>query len=47
VLTTPEMFDQGDEEDTVMLPQRRPPAHLDDTARQAARLCPGLAIQLD
>jgi ferredoxin len=45
VLSTPEMFVQRDEEGPVVLLQERPPAHLGDTARQATRLCPGLALQ--
>jgi ferredoxin len=46
VLIAPEVFDHGDEEGAVVLLQERPPAQLGDTARQVARLCPGLAIQL-
>jgi ferredoxin len=47
VLSAPEVYTQRDKETTVMLLQQRPPAHLGDTIRQAARRCPGLAIQLD
>ncbi|HSZ29623.1 MAG TPA: ferredoxin [Pseudonocardiaceae bacterium] len=47
VLSAPEVFDQREEEDTVVLPRQRPRARLGDTVHQAARRCPGLAIQLD
>ena len=47
VLLAPEVFDQRDEDGVVVLLQRHPPAESADAVRQAARVCPALAIQLD
>lgn len=47
VLAAPEVFDQRDDDGIVVLLQERPPADLDAQVREAALLCPALAIQLD
>ena len=44
VLTAPEVFDQRDEDGLVVLLNPSPPAELADYVRQAAALCPSLAI---
>lgn len=46
VLLAPEVFDQRDEDGAVVLLQSRPPAESHDAVRQAARVCPALAIDL-
>jgi ferredoxin len=46
VLLAPDVFDQRDEDGTVVLLQENPPAELHDDVRQAAQVCPALAIQL-
>jgi ferredoxin len=46
VLLAPDVFDQRDEDGTVLLLQENPPAELHDDVRQAAQVCPALAIQL-
>ncbi len=46
VVVAPEVVDQRDEEDTVML-QQSPPAERGETVRPPARRWPGPAIQLD
>jgi ferredoxin len=47
VLLAPDVFDQRDEDGVVVVLQDSPPAELHDDVRQAARVCPALAIQLD
>jgi ferredoxin len=47
VLLAPDVFDQRDEDGVVVLLQEFPPAELHDDVRQAARVCPALAIELD
>jgi ferredoxin len=47
VLAAPDVFDQSDDDGIVVLLQERPPAELHDDVRQAARVCPALAIELD
>ncbi|ATL67725.1 ferredoxin [Nocardia terpenica] len=47
VLLAPDVFDQRDEDGIVVLLQANPPAELHDDVRQAARVCPALAIELD
>jgi ferredoxin len=47
VLTAPEVFDQRDEDGIVELLDEFPSAELHDDVRQAARVCPALAIELD
>lgn len=47
VLLAPDVFDQRDEDGIVVLLRDNPPAALYDDVRQAARLCPALAIGLD
>ncbi len=42
-----EVFDQRDEDGIVVLLNEFPPASLHDDVRQAARVCPALAIELD
>jgi ferredoxin len=46
VLLAPDVFDQRDEDGSVLLLQENPPAELYDDVRQAAQVCPALAIQL-
>jgi ferredoxin len=47
VLLAPDVFDQRDEDGAVVLLAARPPAELHDAVRQAARVCPALAIALN
>ena len=47
VLLAPDVFDQRDEDGVVVLLQEFPAAELHDDVRQAARVCPALAIELD
>ncbi|GAB3843465.1 ferredoxin [Dactylosporangium cerinum] len=47
VLLAPDVFDQRDEDGIVVLLQENPPEQLHEDIRQAARVCPALAIQLD
>ena len=47
VLLAPDVFDQRDEDGIVVLLQENPPAELYDDVRQAAQVCPALAIGLD
>lgn len=44
VLTAPEVFDQRDEDGIVVLVNPSPQGGLADAAREAAALCPALAI---
>lgn len=44
VLAAPAVFDQDDDTGTVVLLDPAPPAEHDDAVRQAARLCPAVAI---
>jgi ferredoxin len=46
VLLAPDVFDQRDEDGSVVLLQENPAAELHDDVRQAAQVCPALAIQL-
>ncbi len=47
VLTAPEVFDQRDEDGLVVLLNPGPPAELAGDVRQAATLCPALAITVE
>jgi ferredoxin len=47
VMLAPDVFDQRDEDGIVLLLQADPPAALHDSVREAARVCPALAIELD
>ncbi|MCW2946600.1 MAG: ferredoxin [Actinoallomurus sp.] len=47
VLLAPDVFDQRDEDGIVVLLQEDPPAELHEDVRQAARVCPSLAIWLE
>ncbi|QUQ62344.1 ferredoxin [Kutzneria sp. CA-103260] len=47
VLLVPDVFDQRDEDGIVVLLNEFPPAELHEDVRQAARVCPALAIELD
>jgi ferredoxin len=47
VLLAPDVFDQRDEDGVVVLLRENPPAELHDDVRQAAQVCPALAIELD
>jgi ferredoxin len=46
VLLAPDVFDQRDEDGSVVLLAENPPAELHEDVREAARVCPALAIQL-
>jgi ferredoxin len=47
VLAAPEVFDQRDEDGLVILLNPSPPAGLAGDVRQAAALCPALAITVE
>ena len=47
VLVAPEVFDQRDEDGIVVLLQENPPAELHAQVKDAAQLCPALAIEVD
>ena len=47
VLSSSEVFDQGEDDGLVRLLQPNPPAHLWDQVRGAARKCPALAITVE
>lgn len=46
VTTAADVFDQRDEDGIVVLLDENPPADLADDVRQAAVLCPALAIEI-
>ncbi len=46
VLAAERVFDQRDEDGIVVLLDEAPPAELDADVRQAAEICPALAIAL-
>ncbi|MFJ9590623.1 ferredoxin [Streptomyces acidicola] len=45
-LTAPELFDQSDDDGTVVLLNEQPPPELQARARLAARLCPNSVIRI-
>ncbi|MEV0667370.1 ferredoxin [Actinomadura luteofluorescens] len=45
-LYAPEVFDQSDEDGTVVLLAESPPGYLHEMVRQAARMCPNQVISL-
>ncbi len=47
VLAAPEVFDQRDEDGTVVLLNEHPPTDLYGPVREAALLCPALAITVE
>ncbi len=47
VLTAPDVFDQRDEDGIVVLLTDNPPADRADDVRQAAAVCPALAIRVE
>jgi ferredoxin len=47
VLTDPALFDQSQEDGTVIVLTRHPAAGQHDHARQAVRLCPSGALSLE
>ena len=47
VLTVPNVFDQRDEDGIVVLLNPSPPAGLAEEVKQAAALCPALAITVE
>lgn len=47
VVAAPEVFDQRDEDGVVVLLDAEPPAGQADDVRQAAAVCPALAITLE
>lgn len=47
VLAAPEVFDQRDEDGIVILLQESPPSDLGAQVREAALLCPALAILVE
>src|SRR5690625_2964302 len=46
-MQAPDLFDQSDEDGSVILRQSTPPPDLHDAARRAAAACPALAIQIE
>lgn len=46
VLLAPDLFDQRDEDGIVVLLNERPPAELHAIVREAASVCPGMAISV-
>ncbi len=47
VLVAPEIFDQTEDDGTVIVLQEDPPAESHNAIRQAAGVCPGMAIEVD
>jgi ferredoxin len=47
VLNAPDVFDQRDEDGIVVLLNPSPPADAEADVRQAAALCPALAIMIE
>jgi ferredoxin len=45
-LTAPELFDQSDDDGTVVVLDEQPPPHLQEQARLAAALCPNSVIRI-
>jgi len=45
-LTAPELFDQSDDDGTVVVLDERPPPDLQEQARRAAVLCPNSVIRI-
>ncbi len=45
-LNAPELFDQSDDDGTVIVLDGQPPAELHDAARLAAALCPNAVIRI-
>ncbi|NUW39939.1 ferredoxin [Nonomuraea rhodomycinica] len=45
-LTVPQVFDQSDEDGTVVLLEASPPAELEDAVRRAVTLCPSGALSI-
>ena len=46
VLSAPDVFDQREEDGIVVLLAENPPAELAEAVREAAALCPALAIEV-
>jgi ferredoxin len=46
VLASPDVFDQREEDGIVVLLKENPPAELFEEVREAAQICPALAIEL-
>ena len=46
VAAADQVFDQRDEDGVVVLLNENPPADLDDAVREAASVCPAMAITL-
>jgi ferredoxin len=46
VLTAPEVFDQSEDEGTVVLLEQEPAASHEEAARRAVQLCPSGAISI-
>lgn len=47
VMTSPEVFDQDDEEGLVVLVEETPPQEAAGAVRQAAAMCPASAIAVE
>ncbi|MFC5745307.1 ferredoxin [Actinomadura rugatobispora] len=47
VFSAPDVFDQRDEDGIVVLLDADPPERLHDETREAAHVCPALAIMID
>jgi ferredoxin len=45
-LTAPDVFDQSEDDGTVVLLDPEPPAHLETAARRAVQLCPSGALSI-
>jgi ferredoxin len=47
VLAAPEVFDQREDDGIVVLLQENPAAALHEQTREAAQICPALAIEVE
>ena len=47
VVASPGVFDQDEEEGTVVLVQENPPVDQEENVRRAVLLCPSAAIEID
>ena len=47
VLIAPQVFDQSEDDGTVLVLQENPPAESHSAVSQAASVCPGMAIEVE
>jgi ferredoxin len=47
VLTEPELFDQSEDDGTIIVLNEKPEGELVEKAREAARVCPSQALSLE